>query len=166
METLRFLMISTHYPPHHLGGDAVLVDYLSKELAVNGHEVHVAYNPSIHGIIRQGSEERRRAVDASGITRHQISTGNPRLSLFTALSLGYSPTIRREINELLRRVNPDVVHWHNTKGFISPPLDTPKSVSLYTAHDYYAICPRSNLLKPDASICVSPRRCHASQRLS
>ena len=39
METLRFLMVSTCYPPYHLGGDAVHVQYLAEALAEPGKAI-------------------------------------------------------------------------------------------------------------------------------
>ncbi len=46
METLKFLMVTTFYPPHHLGGDAVHVRYLAEAIAERGHEVHVEFSPA------------------------------------------------------------------------------------------------------------------------
>jgi glycosyltransferase involved in cell wall biosynthesis len=63
------------------------------------------------------------------------------------------------LQSVIQEANPDVVHWHNTKGFFGSPVHFPGRQSLYTAHDYYSVCPRSNLLKPNREICVQPRAC-------
>ena len=44
METMKILMVSTFYPPYHLGGDAVHVKYLADELTKAGHEVHIIHS--------------------------------------------------------------------------------------------------------------------------
>ena len=41
MSGLRFCMVTTFYPPHHFGGDAVYVRALARELASRGHEVDI-----------------------------------------------------------------------------------------------------------------------------
>ncbi len=51
METLRFVMVTTHYPPQHVGGDAMMVKHISTELTKRGHEVNIFYDPSVHNII-------------------------------------------------------------------------------------------------------------------
>ena len=36
METLKFVMVTTHYPPQHVGGDAMMVKHISDELTKRG----------------------------------------------------------------------------------------------------------------------------------
>ena len=158
METLKFLMISTHYPPNHLGGDAVLVEYLSTELMKRGHEVHVLHSPTAYEVLR-GKHADAKNPNPSVPTMHQFRTGNSSLNLIRTLSLGTSSRVISRTKELIREISPDVVHWHNTKGFIGTPIRTENATSLYTAHDYFAVCPRSNLLRPDLSICEMARFC-------
>jgi glycosyltransferase involved in cell wall biosynthesis len=158
METLTFLMISTHFPPHHLGGDAVHVEYLAEELAERGHEVHIFFNPYVSKIIRNSSiqsVERGRV----GISMHPLKSRWPKGNLVMALTLGSSAQARNQLSEVIREARPDVIHWHNTKGFIGTPQATHRTVNLYTAHDYFAVCPRSNLLRPDLSTCLDNRDC-------
>ena len=158
METLKYFMISTHFPPNHLGGDAVFVEYLAKELGRRGHEVHVIHDPDVFRVIRQKRERAEVDIDDS-IVRHRIGPGSGAIGLARKLSLGTPAKILAALNSTTRDVGPDVVHWHNTTGIIGTPIDLPAIVSLYTAHDYYSVCPRSNLLKPNGSICSRPRMC-------
>jgi glycosyltransferase involved in cell wall biosynthesis len=64
-----------------------------------------------------------------------------------------------ELDDIMKNIGPDVVHWHNTKGFIGQPYAAKHAATIYTAHDYYLICPRSNLLRPDLSTCHGPYNC-------
>jgi glycosyltransferase involved in cell wall biosynthesis len=157
METLRFLMVSTHFPPQHLGGDAVFVDYLSRELIKRGHEVHVFHSPSSYELLR---EARPVVPDAeNGLTRHGYSSALGRLYPVLELSFGLRGGASDKLKELARDIKPDVVHWHNTKGFMSRPFTVEGASCLYTAHDYTTVCPRSNLLRPNMRICETPRLC-------
>jgi len=157
MESLRFLMITTHFSPYRTGGDAVLVEYLSKELVKGGHEVHALSNPDVSHLLgkkRLPEEER-----FDGITRHQFTSRMSRLSALGSLSLGVDSAKRAWVLRLIEKIKPDVVHWHNTKGFIGRPFPSEDAVNLYTPHDYYLVCPRSNLLRPGMRLCEKPEMC-------
>jgi glycosyltransferase involved in cell wall biosynthesis len=159
MERLRFLMISTHFPPQHLGGDAVFVEYLSKELVDRGHEVHVLHSPSSYRLLRESDTKVLPEKEDPGVIRHTYSPSTGRLNPLLALTLGCWRGAERRTNDLVRNLKPDVVHWHNTKGFIGRPFAVKNAVCLYTAHDYTTVCPRSNLLKPNMAVCDVPHLC-------
>ncbi len=158
METLRFLMVSTHFPPHHLGGDAQFVEYLSKELIDRGHEVHVFYNPAAYRLLRGGATSDK-TLPQDGINRHLYSSRMGRMEPLLALSLGLWRKASQELVELKNALKPDVLHWHNPRGFIGKPFPLEDSICLYTNHDYTPVCPRSNLLKPGMVLCDDPRLC-------
>jgi len=159
METLKFLMISTHFPPQQLGGDAVFVEYLSKELIRRGHEVHVFYSPAAFELLRDIDSVPPMSGDDHGPTRHPFRSALGRMDPLMALSLGMWGRAKRALVRLEGELNPDVVHWHNPRGFIGRPFPFQNAASLYTTHDYTLVCPRSNLLKPDLSVCNDPRWC-------
>jgi len=159
MEALKFLMISTHFPPHHLGGDAVFVEYLSNELIRRGHEVHVFYNPSAYELLRRDKPALPGVRDDDGPLIHPYHSHFGRLDPLMALSLGRWRRAERRLTELERKIKPNVVHWHNSRGFIGIPFPFEGAVSLYTTHDYTPVCPRSNLLKPGMVLCDDPRWC-------
>jgi len=159
METLKFLMISTHFPPHHLGGDAVFVEYLSKELVRRGHEVHVFHNPAIYKLLRSANPAIPRTEGELDAIRHQYSSSIGKYEPIMALTLGRWGRAVSKLTELERELNPDVIHWHNTRGFIGKPFPFPGRVSLHTSHDYMPVCPRSNLLKPGMNLCKDPKWC-------
>ena len=158
MDTQKFLMISTHYPPYHLGGDAVFVDYLSRELVARGHEVHVYFNPAAYELLRGQNLVVQPKPDI-GPQVHPYSSATGRMDPFVALSLGLWGRPQKRLEELIRITKPDVVHWHNPRGFVGRPFAVPGSVTLYTTHDYTPVCPRSNLLKPDMRLCDEARLC-------
>lgn len=158
MESLKFLMVSTHYPPAHLGGDARFVEYLSDELVRRGHEVHVLHSPAAYAVQRKTMPVLDR-VTPGGVSRHTYIGGFKRMDPLFSLVLGRGLGSNSDFGEIARKLKPDVTHWHNTKGFIGRPVASDSGESLYTAHDFYAVCPRSNLLRPGGRLCERPLLC-------
>lgn len=158
METLKFLLVSTYFPPHHLGGDATFVNYVSRELVRRGHDVHVYYNPEAYRLFRKG-EQKTAHVDDGGVRKHLYHPRLGRADPILALSLGYWRKAQRDLEQVVKETNPDVVHWHNTRGFIGRPFPFDRAMNLYTAHDYTPVCPKSSLLKPGMRLCNDPRWC-------
>lgn len=160
MESLKFLMVSTHYPPAHLGGDATFVEYLSNELVRAGHEVHVLHSPCAFAAQRGFMPGLDTTTDG-GVHRHTHLPSVGRVDPVLGLVLGRGSGSFHRLRDLAGSLKPDVVHWHNTKGFIGRPVALPRSLSVYTAHDYYAICPRSSLLRPGQRLCQKPFLCQS-----
>ena len=166
MESFRFLFATSFYPPYHLGGDAVHVQYLARALAARGHEVHVEFSPAAYRLKRK--EEPRPARDEEGIQVHAIPSRFGRAQPIAAYLLGRSRGVARFHDRLLRETRPDVVHLHNISLLGSGVLNRPRDgVMAYTAHDYWARCPRSDLLKYGTRMCQTPSCvscCLASRR--
>ena len=160
MESLKFLMVSTHYPPAHLGGDAIFVEYLSNELVRAGHEVQVFHNPYVYALMR-GHLPNLDKVTPGGVHRITYRSTFGRTAPILSLMFGRGPSSVRQLREIVSRQKPEVIHWHNTKGFIGRPVAIPDALSIFTAHDYYVVCPRSNLLRPDKKICEHPFLCQS-----
>jgi glycosyltransferase involved in cell wall biosynthesis len=156
VETLRFLMVSTFYPPHHLGGDAIHVKYLSEALVSRGHEVHVEYSPAAYrakrGLLSNASAPADPRVNLHPIPERLRISGPA-----AAYMLGESRTANRFHERLVREVRPDVVHLHNISLLglgVQRRLRT--GPLIYTAHDYWFRCPRSDLLKNGVAPCQQP----------
>ena len=159
METLRFVMVTTHYPPSHIGGDAVFVKYLSEELVKSGHEVHVFHNPSVYRMLGNVRASKTLVPIEHHPIQHAHEKGFSSFRTGMAHVTGLSGGALDELEKLTRRIGADVVHWHNTKAFIGRPVSLGGRISLFTAHDYYAVCPKGGLLKPHGEICTDPRLC-------
>ena len=138
-----------------------MVQYLSDELARRGHEVHVVCDPRVYELLRNDRTSGRSEKSTEGnINVHTTASMNARTRPIAALAFNHVRAARSSVEELVRSVRPEVIHWHNTKGFIGVPFSPPvDAVSAYTAHDYYLVCPRSNLMRPSMSFCTSPSSC-------
>jgi len=157
METLRFLLTSSFYPPFHIGGDAVHVSYLADELARRGHEVHVLHSLDAYNL-KRGSDIADKAQTPNNVTVHPVRSSLS-LSAYTAFAFGSSPAVSRSFRELIDKIRPDVVHHHNISLLGYKLLRKRRNyLNLYTAHDYWLICPQSNLTRRNLQVCTT-RRC-------
>ena len=56
---LRFVFVTTFYPPHHFGGDAVLVRHMAEALVRAGHRVDVIYDVDAYRALDRGAPRPR-----------------------------------------------------------------------------------------------------------
>lgn len=161
MESRKFLLFSTFFPPYHLGGDATHVENLAKLLSENGNEVHVVYlidsyafkKGKVSKFFMDNCEDR--------IIHHPLTSPFGNLSLFKAYSFGESSYYSEKCQDIVSKVNPDVIHYHNIAGFGPSILKyKARERKLYTAHDYWLICQTSKLIRPGGSYC---RRAHGCE---
>jgi len=146
METLKFLMVASFFPPYHLGGDAIQVRYLSEALAAQGHEVHVEYSPA--ALALKGARPATDDTVSPDVERHPIPAASGRWQPLSAWILGAPPGVRRHHRALVRQLKPDVIHVHNLSLLgLDLLLDKGSALNVYTAHDYWVRCPRNDLLK-------------------
>lgn len=155
MEKKTFLMTSSYYPPYHIGGDAVHVKYLSEELVKLGHEVHVmssldAYRykkPHFNGSLNSIEE-------INGVYFHPLHSPLGKTDLYITYLSGKSSYVKKRFDELIEQIKPDVVHHHNI-FFLGYDILKKQSnyTNLYTAHDYWLICQRYDLMKYGQSEC-------------
>lgn len=159
METLNFLMSSTFYPPHNFGGDATHVYYLANALAELGHEVDVVYNRGLYDLRCNGGCSTDIYPNHDGVHLHALSSPVDRLSRFSLYAFGSYYPSTKEIPNIVSSVKPDVIHHHNVGGLGLSALKVSAPCVLYTAHDYWLICPLSNLMRPDNSFCTNRSNC-------
>jgi glycosyltransferase involved in cell wall biosynthesis len=155
METLRFVMTSTFYPPYHLGGDAVQVKYLADALVERGHEVHVMFSKDAYRLKRKGEPAH---MDNGKIQTHALSSPFGKLTPMRTYAFGNSSFVLKQYAKLVGDVKPDVVHHHNI-SLLGHGLFRKHGGyrQLYTAHDYWLACQRNDLMRK-GQLCKE-RRC-------
>jgi glycosyltransferase involved in cell wall biosynthesis len=147
METLKFLMTTTFYPPFHVGGDAVHVKYLAEELAKRGHEVHVMHSLDAHRM-KRGKSDKEPSTEENGVRIHPLKSGWGNASTYKGYLTGRSGYFDGRYRALLKETSPDVVHHHNISLLGASLLEkTGTYRQLYTAHDYWLICQKNNLMR-------------------
>lgn len=116
MKPLKCLMLTTFYPPYHLGGDALHVYNLSNELAKLRHEVHVIHSIDAYYLSR-------RIPHSGNYLNHEKVFLHPlesRLGVIAPLIsefVGLSHPLSRQALKVVEEIKPDVIHHHNITAF-------------------------------------------------
>jgi len=158
METLKFVMTTTFYPPHHIGGDALYVYHLANELAKLGHEIHVIYSIESYGLKRK-STPKNEFQNHENIHVYPVRSPIGRTTPIISYILGTPYPIQNKIAKLIEKIKADVIHHHNIAGFGPFILKMGAPKVLYTAHDYWLVCPMNSLLRADGKICNGDSNC-------
>ena len=154
-------MITTFFGGESFGGDAAYVDRLSRALLRAGHEVEVVHCADAFAALR-GTHPLRPYEPPPGLRVHTLRSGLGRLSPLWTHQLGTPGPKRRAIRDLLGSGGFDVVHLHNVSlvggpGLVAEVRDATDAAVLLTAHDYWLVCPKSNLWRFERAPCVLPR---------
>lgn len=161
MQTLKILFSTSYYPPYHLGGDATHVKYLAEELANKGHEVHILHSLDAYRIKRKNFDILEQEPDKKNIFVHRIKSPLNQIDPLMAYTLGFSIYVQKKFSEVLKEINPNIVHHHNISLLGYSILEKKDNyLSLYTAHDYWLICQTNNLLRNKQKIC-NQKNCYA-----
>lgn len=151
-------MISIFYPPYAFGGDAIYLQRLCRELVRNGHEVDVIHCADSYHFFRKEVHPAEFPSN-DGITVHRLQSGFGSLGPLVAHQTGRPALTARRIAEILDSKPFDVVHYHNISlfgpGLFEIAASNP-AVKLYTAHDYWLICPTSVMWKNRSRACDAP----------
>jgi len=155
---LRFCMVTTFYPPFHFGGDAVNVYRLSQALAERGHRVDVVHSLDAYRLHHDGEPEVA-FEHHPNVTVHPLTTRRGVASALAAHQLGRPVRYATALREILEGGGHDVIHFHNISLIGGPKvLELGRAVKLYTAHEYWLVCPTHVLYKFDREACTE-RRC-------
>ncbi len=154
MDSLKFLMTCSFYPPYHVGGDATHVEYLAKELAKRGHEVHVFHSLDAYKIKRGGKLPAKQILDQENLFVHTVKSPIKTLDPLLIYGFGNSFWVNRKFSQVVKSVHPNIVHHHNLSLLGYNLLKKRENyLSLYTAHDYWLVCSTNNLFKNQKEIC-------------
>jgi len=157
---MRFCMVTTFYPPRHLGGDAIYVQSLARALVREGHEVDVVCCDDAY--VLAGGEPLTAAAptqdDADGVRVHRIAS--PVLGRLASLWMhqaGGPGPLRAAMAAVLDR-GYDVLHFHNVSLAGGPAvLGLGRAdLRLLTLHDYWFVCPTHVLWKNGERACDRP----------
>lgn len=155
---IRFLHVTTFYPPYHFGGDALYVYRLSHALAERGHHVDVVHCvDSYRTFVRK--EPPPPLPDHPGVVVHSLRSPFGRLSPLLTHQTGRPflkyGTLRRLFDQPI-----DVVHFHNI-SLLGPQVlamhgrsDT--ALRVYTTHEHWLVCPMHVLWKFNRAPCDRP----------
>ena len=152
---MKILQINALFAPHRYGGAEIFLEHFAERLIQLGHEVSVACLVPTAATPANGA-----TPPANGAPRlHPFALRNiywpfedaPRPSWRKAVwhlrnSFGSGGAV--DIDALLRRERPDLVHTHNLTGFTSNVWNivrTHRVPLVHTLHDYQLLCPATTM---------------------
>ncbi len=155
---MRICQVVHGFPPLERTGVENHTAALSRALVRAGHRVEV-FTPRVNERLPQLSL-RRELVDGFGVT--WVTTNRPPRDPSEALD---PPGIAERFGEFLDRERPDVVHFQHVikVGLTLVEEAQQRGIpTIFTAHDYYGICHRYTLTRPDLTPCETvgdPKAC-------
>jgi len=158
MRPLRFCMVTTFYPPFSFGGDGMCVYRLSTALAERGHQVDVYHSEDAYRL-QHPSDPETEFVEHPNVTRRPLRSRVPLLSALGTYQSGSPSAYQAQMKDLLSGNHYDVIHYHNVSLMGGPGvLRGGRAAKLYTAHEYWLICPTHVLFTFNREACTV-RRC-------
>lgn len=158
MAGLRFVMITTFYPPYHFGGDANYVRQLCHTLVEMGNEVEVIHDIDAYKVLSNGINPEP-IGEPEGLTVHGLQSKQPALSCFLTQQTGFPIVHGRKIRRILSKGNFDVIHYHNISLVGGPGiLAYGNAIKIYTAHEHWLVCPNHVLWRHNKEVCDA-RKC-------
>ncbi|MFN8574385.1 MAG: glycosyltransferase family 4 protein [Gemmatimonadaceae bacterium] len=169
MSALRFCMLTTFYPPHSFGGDAIGIQRLSRGLVRRGHHVTVVHDTDAYNILRRGAEPNVPDLDNDeGVEVVRLRSSTPVMSTLLTQQTGRPVVNGRRIRRVIERGAFDVVNFHNVSLIGGPGLFryAADAVSLYMAHEHWLVCPMHVLWRYQKERCTGREctRCAISYR--
>ena len=135
----RILMVTSFYPPYHVGGACTHVYYLANELAKKGHEVHVLFSIDSYYLKRKNKPKTSNYKNHKNVHLHPIETPVGKLTPVSSYILGIIP-FNKQILKLFEQ-KWDLIHYHNISLFGPRIFNYGESRKIYTAHDHWLVCP-------------------------
>ncbi len=153
---MRFCMVTTFYPPFHMGGDAIYVQALARALVREGHTVDVVHCEDAFKVVGGQSPAMPRAEE-DGIVVHRLRHPLGLLSPLITQQTGHPGLKRKALQAVLDR-GYDVIHFHNISLVGGPGvLELGHArVKLMTLHEHWLICPTHILWKNREKACDRP----------
>lgn len=142
METLKFLMVNSFYPPYHYGGADVQVYFLANELARMGHEVHVVHCIDSYYLKRKEKPSEVYPYDEY-VRLHPLKSYAGAVSPVSSFITGI-PFFKNKLKEIMKE-RFDVIHYHNVSLLGQKVMELGNGIKIYTEHTNWLVCPRGTL---------------------
>ncbi len=156
---LKFLHLTTFYPPYSFGGDAMYLYRLAHALGDLGHTVDVIHCIDSYHLFHPAEPEIE-FDEHPKVKRYGLQSGRGWLSPLLTHQTGRPYLKRRLLDEVLASKPYDVLHYHNI-SLLGPQILTLQptrghAVKIYTTHEHWLICPTHVLWKFNSHPCEKP----------
>ena len=161
---MKILFAAHQFFPEHYAGVETVTLALAQEFKARGHEPYVlAPKRSIPGNdIRPGEIQ---DYEFGGIPVRRV--GRPEEGLRRPYSLDYhNPDMARRAREYMQEVGPQIVHAAHFQGLSASVIPVFKEFGVplvYTATDFWTICPVVDLRRHDGVMCRGPEISHCTR---
>jgi glycosyltransferase involved in cell wall biosynthesis len=166
---MRILFAAHQFFPEHYAGVEIVTLGLAKEFRARGHETFVlAPKRSIPGSgIEPGEIE---DYEFEGVPVRRV--GRPKEGVRRPYRLDYeNETMARRAREYVEEVRPNIVHAEHFQGLSASVMPVFKEFGVplvYTATDFWTMCPVVDFRRHDGAVCEGPElhhcvRCIASR---
>jgi glycosyltransferase involved in cell wall biosynthesis len=154
---MKILLVTDGRYPEYVNGVSIYIHYLAQEMVKNGQEIYIFHH------IKSGFLKRPKIIQTrkNGIMYYGLD--NSPVAFSEALIHPQRNCREKKIEgiftDLLKQINPDIVHFHEFHRTPSYCIDICKEQNIpaiVTLHDYWFICPRLQLLTLDEYICEGP----------
>jgi len=160
---LRFVMVTTFYPPYCTNDDGYDVQRWARALTARGHSVDVIHDTDAYRLLTGNVPEV--PLEEDGIRIHRLRSPTKFMSTLGVQQFGRPTTHRERLHELLVG-RYDVIHYHNISLIGGPGLwQIGTGIKLHTAHDFWLACAGHTLWRNNKELCTSKRciRCVYAQ---
>lgn len=161
---MRILLAAHQFFPEHYAGVEIVTLGLAKELRRRGHETFVlAPKRSIPGNdIEPGEIE---DYEFEGVPVRRI--GRPKEGVSRPYNLDFRNDVMADrVREYMREIQPDIVHAEHFQGLsaVAIPAFKESGVPLvYTATDFWTMCPVVDFRRHDGVMCTGPELTHCTR---
>lgn len=155
---MKILFVNALYYPNQVGGAENVVRSLAGGMAANNIETVVAATAGRTSVDRVEGVKiyhvRIRNLFWQYDNRKRFSLLKPWWHLIDI----YNPLMAQEVEKIIDRERPDLVHTHNLQGFSVATWKAVKKKGLpliHTVHDYHLLCPANTMYRRGMN-CVAP----------
>lgn len=158
---MRILYAAHQFFPEHYAGVEIVTLGLAKGFRARGHETFVlAPRRSIPGSGIEPGEVQDYEFEGVPVRR----VGRPKEGVARPYRLDYENEVMAErAREYMERVRPDVVHAEHFQGLSASVIPVFKEFGVplvYTATDFWTVCPVVDLRRHDGVMCEGPELRH------
>jgi glycosyltransferase involved in cell wall biosynthesis len=158
---MKILFAVHQFFPDHRAGVEIVTLGLAQELKARGHEPRVfAAKRSVPGSGIEPYETQDYEFEGVPVRR----VGRPEEGLSRPYELNFrDPRMAREAREYARETGPDIVHAMHLQGLSASVLPAFKELGvplIFTAADFWTVCPVVDLRRHDGALCTGPEVSH------
>jgi glycosyltransferase involved in cell wall biosynthesis len=158
---LKILYTTHQFLPDYSAGTEILTYSTAKEMSRRGHEVCIFTGYPVKAAVEAANAFDRYEYDGMYVDRFfhsHTSSLRPRNPMEAEYNnLFYADFFRRR----LRVLRPDVVHFYHLQRLSASIIDVCRELgipTLFSATDFWPVCPTNQLLLPDHSRCSGPEK--------